>query len=311
MEKALLTYSLVYSILGSLLLWYCILVSILIVTGVKLTWFWEFSLHSSSVQTLHISFERMHFQITDLLPHPADSAVFHCSVSLPFFPPPMPNTAQHWHLSLALVVVHRFTFHPSPQREHAVTRPGPWLTRSPISHSLQTLTDNLVASFTPLRHPPPHPTSRLLCTPPAPHARTHTHTRANIHTRALLLTSLLGISHLKKTKQRKQSKQSLVWKQCCGKPINLYILPSSPPLSLSLPRRPRTWTWLKRWSAWCWRSSTPACPTRSTTTPTWCTHCSTSESSLSSSGRTRLSRTSCKTWTRSVSLPLFPFSFLS
>lgn len=70
----------------------------------------------------------------------------------------------------------------------------------------------------------------------------------------------------------------------------------------SLSPRPRTWTWLRRWSAWCWKSSTLACATLYTTTPTWCTRCSTRGSSSSSSGRTRPSRTSCRTWTRSVGL---------
>lgn len=68
----------------------------------------------------------------------------------------------------------------------------------------------------------------------------------------------------------------------------------------SLSPRPRTWMWLRRWSAWCWKSSTLACATLYTTTPTWCTRCSTRGSSLSSSGRTHPSRTSCRTWTRSV-----------
>ena len=73
----------------------------------------------------------------------------------------------------------------------------------------------------------------------------------------------------------------------------------------SLSPRPRTWMWLRRWSAWCWKSSTLACATLSTTTPTWCMRCSTRGSSLSSSGCTPPSRTSCRTWTRSV-----PFLFL-
>lgn len=68
----------------------------------------------------------------------------------------------------------------------------------------------------------------------------------------------------------------------------------------SSPRRPRTWTWLRRWSAWCWKSSTLAWATLYTTTPTWCTRCSTRGSSLSSSGHIHPSRTSCRTWTRSV-----------
>lgn len=64
--------------------------------------------------------------------------------------------------------------------------------------------------------------------------------------------------------------------------------------------RLRTWMWLKRSSAWCWKSSTPAYATLCTTTPTWCMRCSTRGSSLSSSGCTHPSRTSCRTWTRSV-----------
>jgi len=68
----------------------------------------------------------------------------------------------------------------------------------------------------------------------------------------------------------------------------------------SLSPRPRTWMWLRRWSVWCWKSSTLACATLYTTIPTWCTRCSTRESSLSSSGRTHPSRTSCRTSTRSV-----------
>lgn len=68
----------------------------------------------------------------------------------------------------------------------------------------------------------------------------------------------------------------------------------------SLSPRLRTWMWSRRWSAWCWKSSTLACATLYTTTPTWYTRCSTRGSFLSSSGRTHPSRTSCRTWTRSV-----------
>lgn len=68
----------------------------------------------------------------------------------------------------------------------------------------------------------------------------------------------------------------------------------------SLSPRPRTWMWLRRWSAWCWKSSTLACATLYTTIPTWCMRCSTRGSFSSSSGHTLPSRTSCRTWTRSV-----------
>lgn len=187
-----------------------------------------------------------------------------------------------------------FTFRPSPEREHAVTRPGPWPKRSLISHHLQTLTDNSVASFTPPRHPPPYPACWLLSTPSRPCTRTRTHTHAHVH--------------MSKHTSADQSttNQPFKKKTLCGSSVvgNQLTFTSFLPLPRHLPRRPRTWTWLKRWSAWCWRSSTPACATRSTITPTWCTRCSTSESSLSSSGRTRPSRTSCKTWTRSVA-PFF------
>lgn len=65
--------------------------------------------------------------------------------------------------------------------------------------------------------------------------------------------------------------------------------------------------WSRRWSAWCWKSSTPVCATHYTTTPTWSTHCSTRGSFSSSSGCTRPFKTSCRTWTRSVSVGLFSF----
>lgn len=149
-----------------------------------------------------------------------------------------------------------------------VTWPDLCLTRSPICHSLKTLADNLVTSFI----PPSFPLS------------SSSHLRPFLSPfRSPLLISLSGSNHLKTTII---SETSVVGNQLT--------------FTSSLSPRPRTWTWLRKWSAWCWKSSTLACATLYTTTPTWCTRCSTRGSSLSSSGLTHPSRTSCRTWTRSV-----------
>lgn len=106
-----------------------------------------------------------HLPTTELQPHPAEFHRVSQQLLASYLSPPH---AQHCHwlwLSCTDPPL------PSPEREHAVTRPGRCLTRSPISHSLKTLTDNLVASFTPssssspdLPPPPPStPSTPRLC----------------------------------------------------------------------------------------------------------------------------------------------------